>query len=84
MGSKVWTKYGIGSMNQARSGTGIDSILSIYARMSPQECMGLHSWCPTSTSTLATDSFSLDEWAIWTSVRGAPAKTRFSLARAAQ
>ena len=32
-------------MNQARSGTGIDSILTIYARMAPQERTGLQSWC---------------------------------------
>ena len=37
MGSEVWTRYGIGSMNEARSGTGIDSILSIYARVASQE-----------------------------------------------
>ena len=27
IGSEVWKRYGIGSMNQARSGTGINSIL---------------------------------------------------------
>ena len=40
--AKVWdwkydqVQYGIGSTNQARSGTGIDSILSIYARIAPR------------------------------------------------
>ena len=65
MGSEVWTRYGIGSMNQARSGTGIDSIVSIYARIAPQKRTGLQSWCPTSISALADDNFGVGDLVLW-------------------
>ena len=65
MGSEVWTRYGIGSMNQARSGTGIDSILSIYARIASQERTGLQSWCPTATSALADNNFRVVDLVLW-------------------
>ena len=52
-------------MNQARSGTGIDSIVSIYARIAPQERTGLQSWCPTSISALADDNFREGDLGLW-------------------
>ena len=36
MGSEVWKRYGIGSMNDP----GVDSIMSIYARVAPEERTG--------------------------------------------
>ena len=62
---EVWTRYGILRMNQARSGTGIGSIQSIYARLASQESTGLQSWCPTSISAIADDNFRVGDLVLW-------------------
>ena len=82
MGSEVWTRYGIGSMNEARSGS-IRScrFMRAWRRKSARsDCGGSRSWCPI--SNCSRGQF-LDEWAIWSS-EGAPAKLRFNLVWAAQ
>ena len=76
MGPEVWTRYGIGSMNRARSGT--RSCRSIYTHNGP-EARGMTELA-SDLNSLAGDNF---EWASWSS-GGAPAKIQFSLARAAQ
>ena len=66
--SEVWKRYGIGSMNEAdpgRGGAGIDSILSIYARLAPHERTTLQSRCPTSISALADDNFRVGDLVLW-------------------
>ena len=51
-------------MNQARSGAGIDSILSIYARAALQERARRHGRIAKLVSDLELQRQFLDEWAI--------------------
>ena len=78
MGSEVWTRYGIGSMNQARSEAGIDSILSIYARKAHEitELVSDLNFRARSRTTISV-------WASWSS-GGALAKNQFNLVLATQ